>query len=124
MLSFTTEAIAERLDGLDDQELDELDFGVVRMTHDGVVIAYNRAESRVSGMQPENVKGRNFFVQVAPCTNNYLVAERYRQDDELDEVLDYVFTYAIVPTPVTLRLVKRAESSWCYLLVRLRGGGA
>ena len=122
MLSFAAESIAEKLDEMDDQELDGLDFGVVRMMQDGEVIAYNHAESEVSGMQPEHVRGRNFFVQVAPCTNNYLVAERFRQQDELDEIIDYVFTYAMVPTPVTLRLVKRSQSRWCYLLVRLRGG--
>jgi photoactive yellow protein len=69
-------------------------------------------------MDPTNVVGKNFFVQVAPCTNNAMVAERYRTDDALDETINYVFTYRMVPTPVTLRLAKRAGADTQYLLVK------
>jgi photoactive yellow protein len=73
-------------------------------------------------MDAESVVGKNFFVQVAPCTNNYMVAERFHGADELDEIIDYVFTYAMVPTPVTLRLVKSKSSPHQYLLVRSTHG--
>ena len=44
------------------------------MTHRGEVTAYNKAEAELSDMQAELVLGMNFFVQVAPCTNNYMVS--------------------------------------------------
>jgi photoactive yellow protein len=31
-------------------------------------VGYNRAESELSGLQPQRVLGRNFFQEVAPCT--------------------------------------------------------
>jgi photoactive yellow protein len=48
-------------------ELDALSIGVVKMRTDGVVVACNRAESALSGRPPDQVIGRDFFVDVAPC---------------------------------------------------------
>ncbi|NBC30406.1 MAG: photoactive yellow protein [Spirochaetes bacterium] len=118
IVEFEEKRIIEFLDSMSDGDLDALDFGVVRMTYQGEVTAYNKAEAELSGMKSELVLGKNFFVQVAPCTNNYMVAERFGNAEELDEVIDYVFTYAMVPTPVTLRMVKSASSESQYLLVR------
>jgi hypothetical protein len=66
------------------------------------------------------VTGRNFFADIGPCTNNFLVAQRYADSDELDEQLDYVFTFRMAPTPVRLRLLARAGSLRQYLAVRFR----
>ncbi len=117
MVTFHTTGIADALDSMKTEELDELDFGVVRMNKDGSVAAYNRFESRLSGIDPRNALGKDFFVQVAPCTNNYMVAHRFQESGDLDEIVDYVFTYVMVPTPVTLRLIKRVDSDYQYLLV-------
>ena len=103
------------LDGLDD-----LGFGLVVMDRDGQVLGYNQAESQLSGLPAGQVIGRNFFVDIGPCTNNYLIAQRYRDSDELDEQLDYVFTYRMAPTPVRLRLLARHGSPRQYLAVVLR----
>lgn len=97
--------------------LDAADFGVVRMKGDGAVLAYNVYESRLSGLSPEGVAGKNFFTQVAPCTNNFMVAERYQAREALDAMLDYVFTYKMKPTKVRLRLLKRAGAVEQYLAV-------
>jgi photoactive yellow protein len=122
MVYFDALDLLDRLEGMSAAELDELDFGVVRMDPNGTVRAYNRSEAALSGMQPDAVIGKDFFVQVAPCTNNYMVAERYRHESALDESLDYVFTYMMVPTPVRLRLLKREGAIEQYLAVRVTGG--
>jgi photoactive yellow protein len=66
---------------------------------------------------PESVLGRNFFTQVAPCTNNFMVAERYVENGALDAVIDYVFTYKMKPTKIRLRLLKRDGGDSQFLLV-------
>lgn len=113
----TLEAVP--LDGIDD-----FAFGLIVMDRDGDVLGYNQAESRLSGLPVPEVTGRNFFVEIGPCTNNYLIAQRYQDavklEVELDEQLDYVFTYRMAPTPVQLRLLARAGSPRQYLAVRLR----
>jgi photoactive yellow protein len=111
------------LDALESAPLDSIDdfgFGLIVMDRDGRVLGYNQAESKLSGLPAGEVIGRNFFVEIGPCTNNYLIAERYRDSEELDEQLDYVFTYRMAPTPVRLRLLARSGSSRQYLVVRLR----
>jgi photoactive yellow protein len=117
---FNDQGIQAMLDAADADGLDALDFGVVRMDREGRVVAYNRAESGLSGLSPARVLGRLFFVDVAPCSNNYLVAHRYEEADALDETLDYVFTFRMRPTKVRLRLLKSPGSAHMYLLVERR----
>ena len=104
--------------------IDNLGLGLIVMDRDGRVIGYNQAESQLSGLPVSEVTGRDFFVDIGPCTNNYLIAQRYRDardhDEELDEQLDYVFTYRMAPTPVRLRLLARRGSPRQYLVVQLR----
>lgn len=101
-------------------ELDDAEFGVIRMDRDGVVLDFSRRESQLSGLSAQGVVGRNFFIEVAPCTNNFMVAERYAEVDELDEYVDYVFTYRMKPRKVRLRLLKGAEGGQQYLVVTER----
>ena len=100
------------------QALDGLEFGVVSMRVDGEVVAYNLWESKLAGLSKERVLARNFFSQVAPCTNNYLVAERFMNEPELDATLDYIFTLRMKPTAVRLRLLRSASAAHIYLLVK------
>ena len=83
----------------------------------GFSVALALVTSVVSGLTPARVIGRNFFTDVGPCTNNYLVAQRYADSDDLDEQLDYVFTFRMAPTPVRLRLLARKGSERQYLAV-------
>jgi len=117
-MDFEDAAGLNMLDAMSAQSLDELAFGVVRMHSDGDVVAYNAWESRLAGLSTERVLERNFFTDVAPCTNNYMVADRFMNEPELDVVLDYVFTLRMKPTAVKLRLLRSAAASHMYLLVK------
>jgi len=115
--TFSEAGLCELLNQVSDFSLDELPFGVVKMDLTGKVLVYNQAESRIAGVAPEQAIGKHFFSQVAPCTNNFMVASRYEQAP-LDEELDYIFTYVITPTRVRLRLLRATDSSYQYLLVK------
>jgi photoactive yellow protein len=121
---FTDPGLLDTLEAAPLDGFDEFAFGLIVMDRSGRVIGYNQAESQLSGLPVPEVTGRNFFVEVGPCTNNYLVAQRYQdqasEQGELDEQLDYVFTYRMAPTPVRLRLLARKGSSRQYLAVELR----
>ena len=106
-----------QLAALGDAELDALAFGVVRMSLDGTVTAYNATESQSSHLSREATLGRHFFTEVAPCTNNYLVAQRFLDEAELDATIPYVFTFRMRPTPVQLRMLRSATSSQMFLLI-------
>jgi photoactive yellow protein len=101
-------------------ELDLLPFGVVAMAPDTTVDAYNRWESRASGLTPERVIGRRFFSAVATCMNNYLVAGRFASVPEIDAVADSVFTFRMIPRRVRLRMLKAPAAARIYLLIAAR----
>jgi photoactive yellow protein len=110
--------VYDQLMSTSDDELQDTTFGVVAMDTDHRVVFYNHTESTRAGLTPEKVVGRHFFSEVAPCTNNFMVAQRFETEDELDATIDYVFTLRMKPTPVRLRLLARPDEERRFLLVR------
>lgn len=115
-LLFEDDKLDETLRNADEDELDDAPLGIIRVDDDGKVEFYNQYESELSGMDPEEVKGKNFFTQVAPCTNNRLFRGRFKKGvrrDELDETFTYTYTYKMRPTLVNIRLYRdEAGQNW------------
>ncbi|MDX1908505.1 MAG: photoactive yellow protein [Bacteroidia bacterium] len=113
----TAPEVMSILSTLSGAAFDTLDVGVVEMDLQGQVLRINQYETDLSGIPAHQSVGKHFFSQVAPCTNNFMVAQRYIDTDSLDEMLDYVFTYRMKPTRVRLRMLKAAAEPLQYLLV-------
>ena len=108
----------EDLESKTDDELDQLNFGVVASEKENhICTRYNKYEADLAGLSKDYVIGKNFYVDVAPCTNNFLVYNRYETESNLAEEIDYVFTYKLSPTKVKLRMLKSQNFSTEYLLV-------
>ena len=120
-LRFDHADIERRLDALSSDGLDALDFGVIGFDGDTIVTAYNAFESEAAGLRKESVMGRLLFVEVAPCMNNFMVAQRFEdaaaQGTALDAAVDYVLTLRMRPVKVVLRLVATPTSGTRYVLV-------
>lgn len=116
-MQFSDPDLLRRLEESSQADLDDLAFGVIGMDADGVVRHYNAWEARAARLDPEWVKGRHFFQEVGLCMDNYLVGHRYRSAAQLDEVLDYVLTFRMKPTPVRLRLLKGPGARLDWLAV-------
>jgi len=106
------------LDALTFEEFDALPFGVIGLTADGKTEVFNATESRLAGLPAETVIGKVFFLAIAQCMNNFMVAQRLADEPELDASLDYVLTFRMRPTPVRLRLLRSASASRRYVLVQ------
>ncbi len=119
-LAFAAPDLLQHLEVSSEAEIDALPFGVIGMALDGTVQQYNMTEAVFSGLTPARVIGRHFFTSVAPCTNNALVARRFEAEAPLDDIIDYVFTLRMAPTPVQLRLLKHPAAQCMYLLVQKR----
>jgi photoactive yellow protein len=50
------------------ERLDDLNFGAVQVDAAGRVLSYNRMEAEITGKQAKDVLGKNFFTDIAPCT--------------------------------------------------------
>lgn len=120
--AFDSPGLVERLDILTDAELDELDFGVIGFDAGGVVRRYNTFESRAAGLSSPRVVGHALFTVVAPCMNNYLVAQRFEdtaaEGGTLDDTIDYVLTLRMRPIKVRLRLLAAPSTAHRYVLVQ------
>lgn len=108
----------DHLEELDTEQSDALPFGVVGLSPAGLVEVYNRTESGLAGLPCESVLGTHFFATTAQCMNNYLVAQRFEDEAELDAVLDFVLTLRMRPTPVRLRLLKTTDVERRYVLIQ------
>lgn len=111
-LTFDDEDLGETLRTADRETLNSAPFGIIKVDDEGVVEFYNDYEAELSGMDPDEVEGKNFFTQVAPCTNNRLFRGRFKKGvrrDELDETFTYTYTYKMRPTLVDIRLYRDEE---------------
>jgi photoactive yellow protein len=77
---FDTLDILRIVDELSDDELDALEFGVIGIDKDGVVRRYNHFESKLAGLSRDRVIGSALFTVVAPCMNNFMVAQRFEDN--------------------------------------------
>ena len=57
------------LDAEDAECFETLPFGLVQLDAEDRIVIYNRSEAELSGCRPEDVLGKRFFDEVAPCTN-------------------------------------------------------
>lgn len=115
-MEFSQSNLVNTLANVAETDLDSANFGIIKLSSSGNVVFYNRYESELAGLSPEQVKDKNFFTQVAPCTNNYMVSHKFHEavehSEDLDETIDYVFTYKLKPTNVKLRLLKQQNQQW------------
>ena len=120
--AFTDAGLQRELDALGNDELDMLDFGVIGIDAAGLVGRYNAFESKAAGLSAARVLGQPLFTVVAPCMNNFMVAQRFEEAAEtasaLDATIDYVLTLRMRPVKVKLRLLAAPGSSWRYVLVQ------
>ena len=121
-LDFEDDDLGERLRTCSADELNDAPFGIVAVDDDGVVKFYNRYESEMSGVDRNQAVGKNFFTQLAPCSNNRIFLGRFKKGvrtGEMDERFNYTFTYKMRPTLVDIRLY-RDEAGHNWILVRKR----
>lgn len=105
------------LETMEKSECDALGFGVVGIAPNTAVEVYNAAEARMAGLDAENVLGVPFFDAVGQCMNNFMVAQRFEDEPELDAIVPYVLTLRMRPTRVRLRLLASASHPRRYILI-------
>ena len=123
--SFEDLNILSALNLLSDFEIDNLDFGVIGFNSNEIITVYNAHEAKWAGLEQASIMGSHIFDIVAPCMNNYLIAERLRcafqEGTSLDYMIEYVLTMRMRPTPVTLRVLSSLASATQFILVRRKG---
>lgn len=105
-MDFKDPSMLNFLEACTPEQLNALPYGVVKMTHNGIIKGYNQAQSDLTTRLADDVIGQDFFNDVAPCTNHYMVSEQFKMHTTLDKMLHYTFSHNMIPTTVKLRLLK------------------
>jgi photoactive yellow protein len=104
------------LSKMDDAQLNKLAFGAVELDASGKILKYNAVEGAITGRDPKAVIGKNFFTEVAPCTNRPEfkgVFDAGVRAKNLNTMFEYVFDHQMKPTKVKIHM-KRAISGDTY----------
>ncbi len=114
--SFVPAELLDRIDSIERGEFEELDFAVVRVDDAGTIIHTNRYECELSAVPDDRAVGRNYFTEIAPCTNNRLFYGTFRKgvaNGAMNLLFFYTFTYKMSPTEVKVHLYRSpAGSNW------------
>ena len=112
--------IADEIPLMTPEKLHDLPLGVIKLDDGGNIIFYSKGESKLSGFSADEVMGRHFFTDVAPCTNNRLVYRPFQEgilNGVLNMEVSYTFTYVMRPTNVRLHLFRHQDTQTNWLLV-------
>jgi len=119
--SFGSNDAANVISKLSDKDVDELAFGAIKLDKDGNILSYNKAEGAITGRKPEDVIGKNFFTEVAPCTNQPEFYGKFKEgvrSGNLNTLFEYVFDYKMSPTKVKVHMTKSLLDDSYYIFVK------
>lgn len=121
IVAFGKDDIDNVLARLSPRDIDQLAFGAVQLDAGGRILTYNAAEAGITGRKAENVIGKNFFRDVAPCTNapNFKgVFDAGVKKGDLNTMFEYVFDYNMAPTKVKIHMKKAISGDSFWILVK------
>lgn len=120
VIRFDRSDIDNVLNNMSDSEIDSLTFGAIELDAYGTILRYNAAESQITGRDPQAVIGKNFFKDVAPCTNKPGFRGEFDKGvraGHLETMFEYVFDYRMNPTKVKVLMRKAlvGDTYWVFV---------
>jgi photoactive yellow protein len=106
---------------MDDAQLNKLAFGAVELDASGRIIKYNAVEGAITGRDPKSMIGKNFFTEVAPCTNRPEfkgVFDAGVRGNDLNTLFEYVFDHQMKPTKVKIHMKRALSGSSYWIFVK------
>jgi len=102
VIDFGASDIDNKLANMSASQIDDLAFGAIQLDANGIIQQYNEAEGAITGRSPSQVIGKNFFTDVAPCTNTPKFKGAFEKvvADRGSVMLEYTFDYQMSPTKV------------------------
>jgi photoactive yellow protein len=122
-MSFVSEDLLQRVASLSSEEIDDLPFGTACIDDTGVVTLLNSYGAELSKTGAEEAKGKNFFLQLAPCTNNTMFRGKFEvgvASESLNCDFHYTFTLRVRPTNVHVHLFRHNDTSTNWIFTQRR----
>jgi tyrosine ammonia-lyase len=106
--SFENVNLAEVLPRIPRKGRDRMRFGIIELDYKGIVIAYNMGEAKITGRNAADMIGKNFFSEIAPCTQTPEFFGRFKagvKKGELNARFDYFFDFQMDPVAVRVTMM-------------------
>jgi photoactive yellow protein len=97
------------------KERDEVPYGVIELDKMGNILSYNMAEAAISGLKPSDVIGKNFFLDVAECTQRPEFFGKFKEGVDkkfLNHIFDFTFDANMEPTRVRVHMAYISDRVW------------
>ena len=117
-IEVSADAIVSEVGSLTPEQLDALPFGAIQLDAAGTILAYNKAEEKISGRSASDVVGKNFFRDVAPCTRVQRFFGAFQAGVErrqLNEVFDFTFRFPTGARDVRIRMIYSGTAVWIFV---------
>lgn len=121
VVAFGKDDIDNVLGKMSEIEINQLAFGAVQLDATGKILTYNVAEAGITGRNAASVIGKNFFRDVAPCTDSPAfkgVFDRGVESGELNTMFEYVFDYNMAATKVKIHMKRAISGNTFWILVK------
>jgi photoactive yellow protein len=117
IVRYAPEDIENVLAQMNTAEVDKLPCGAIQLDSTGRILFYNQAEGEIVGRKPEEVIGKSFFDEVAPCTKTpqfFGEFEKLVANAGHKVQFQYTFDYKMKPTRVSVSMRKAnfGDSYW------------
>ena len=117
---FDTIKLADAIESLTPEEVDQLPFGVIGIDAEGAVRVFNKSEAHQSGYGSRPAFGKLFFIDVAPCMNNGYFKGRIdkaRASGALDIYFSFVGDFSDSNRELTVR-VQSAKDGGTWIAIK------
>lgn len=114
-------AMLSNIDGLSAADLDRLPFGAIQLDRDGTILRFNEYEANLSNRRAPETIGRNFFTEVAPCTDVREFHGRFREGLRIGHLqvgFPFIFQFPRKhrKVDVTLFYSRATETIWVFVV--------
>ena len=120
-VAFGKDDIDNVLGKMSEIEINQLAFGAVQLDATGKILTFNAAEAGITGRNAASTIGKNFFRDVAPCTDSPAfkgVFDRGVESGELNTMFEYVFDYNMAATKVKIHMKRAISGNTFWILVK------
>ncbi|SNS15034.1 photoactive yellow protein [Noviherbaspirillum humi] len=121
LVAFNRSDIENVMSRMTETQINQLAFGTIQLDGSGNILKYNQAEGQITGRDPKAVIGKNFFRDVAPCTNTPKfkgVFDKGVKSGDLNTMFEYIFDYQMRPTKVKIHMKKALSGDTYWIFVK------
>lgn len=103
------------------QRAEYLPFGAVLLDRSGRIVKYNKAEGLIASRTPEEMIGKDFFNDVAPCAKGKRFHGeflKFHRTGQVNVMFDYTFAYKGADVGVKIHLKSQPDGQFCWMFVK------